>query len=211
MESVRCVHISHAVSGETLGIVCKKHEHQWTTFVTALHYYAARRCGVPVWCMDLLWEYDPWDQAQLPMYVHIKCSISSELPEIADSCDSDGRCDNCWEDCEDLDVGRASILYSFFFWNCRTCGTNVLCDLCKVHFPDGSVCCLYCLVPDRTRIRRGLSGPYEEPEADEDYRARVAAALAGLTEAQQKRWRLVNSTRRCSLFLTEAQQRRWRL
>ena len=85
MESVRCVHISYTVSGETLGIVCKKHEHEWTTFVIALHYYAARRCGVPVWCMDLLWEYDPWDEAQLPMYVHIKCRISSVFPEIAES------------------------------------------------------------------------------------------------------------------------------
>ena len=207
MESFRSVHISYTVSGETLGIVWQKTEHEWTTFVSALHYYAARKIGVPIWCVDLLWEYDPWDEAQLPMNVHIQCRISSVFPEIAESCDSECRCDNCWEDCEDLDETHLS-----YCLNCRDCGTTVLCDLCKVHFPDGSVCCLYCLVPDRTRIREGLPGVYyEEPEADEDYRARVAAALAGLTEAQQKRWRLVNSTRRCSLFRTEAQQRRWRL
>ena len=102
MESFRSVHISHTVSGDTLGIVCKKTEHEWTTFVTALHYYAARKTGVPVWCVDLLWEYDPWDEAQLPMYVHIQCNISSVFPEIAEGADTDGRCDNCWEDCEDL-------------------------------------------------------------------------------------------------------------
>ena len=93
---------------------------------------------------------------------------------------------------EDLDETHLS-----YCLNCHACGTTVLCDLCKVHFPDGSVCCLYCLVPDRTRIREGSPGVYyQEPEADEDYRARVAAALAGLTEAQQKRWRLINSGRR---------------
>ena len=188
MESFRSVHISYTVSGETLGIVWQKPEHEWTTFVSALHYYAARKIGVPIWCVDLLWECDPWDEAQLPMNVHVKCNISSVFPEIAESTASCGRCTCCWEDCEDLDDTHLS-----YCLNCRHCCTTVLCDLCKVHFPDGSVCCLYCLVPDRTRIRRGLSGPYEEPEADEDYRARVAAALAGLTEAQQKRWRLVSS------------------
>ena len=72
MESVRCVHISHAVSGETLGIVWQKPEHEWTTFVSALHYYAARKIGIPIWCVDLLWEYDPWDEAQLPINVHVR-------------------------------------------------------------------------------------------------------------------------------------------
>ena len=201
MESVRCVHISHAVSGETLGIVCKKHEHQWTTFVTALHYYAARRCGVPVWCMDLLWEYDPRDEAQLPMYVHIKCSISSVFPEIAEGADTDGRCYNCWEDCEDLaethPFNDLKTTYELsYLRNCRRCGTTLLCDLCKVQLRDGIMCCLYCLVPPPGyRVwPRGYLGP----ETDEHYHARVAAALAGLTEAQQKRWRLVNSGWRCS-------------
>ena len=64
MESFRSVHISYTVSGETLGIVWQKPEHEWTTFVSALHYYAARKIGVPIWCVDLLWEYDPWDEAR---------------------------------------------------------------------------------------------------------------------------------------------------
>ena len=103
MESFRSVHISYSVSGETLGIVWKKPEHEWTTFVIALHYYAARKIGVMIWCVDLLWEYDPWDEAQLPMNVHVQCSTSSVFPEIAESTLSFGRCCCCWEDCEDLD------------------------------------------------------------------------------------------------------------
>jgi len=46
------------------GLYGKKPEHEWTTFVSALHYYAARKIGVPIWCVDLLWEYDPWDEAR---------------------------------------------------------------------------------------------------------------------------------------------------
>ena len=184
-----------------MGIVCKKSEHEWTTFVTALHYYAARKTGVPVWCVDLLWEYDPWDEAQLPMSLHIQCNISSVFPDIAEGADTDGRCYNCWEDCEDLaetrkfyDLKTACELS--YLRNCRRCGTTLLCDLCKVQLRDGSMCCLYCLVPPPGyRVwPRGYLGP----ETDEHYHARVAAALAGLTEAQQKRWRLVNSGWRCS-------------
>ena len=51
------------------------------------------------------------------------------------------------------------------------------------------MCCLYCLVPPpgyRVWPRGDLG-----PETDEHYHARVAAALAGLTEAQQKRWSLL--------------------
>ena len=142
MESLRSVHISYTVSGETLGIVWQKPEHEWTTFVSALHYYAARKIGVPIWCVDLLWEYDPWDEAQLPMNVHILCRISSVLPETAESTASCGRCSNCWEDCEDLadeipmygsNVTWAMVKYDFgYLKNCSRCGTTKLCDLCRV-------------------------------------------------------------------------------
>ena len=48
-----------------------------------------------------------------------------------------------------------------------------------------------CVVPPRGyALWPGRMGYHAE--ADEDYQARVAAALAGLTEAQQKRWRLVS-------------------
>lgn len=55
MESNRRVHISYRVSGYTLGpdFVWKKPEHEWQTFVRALHYLAARKCDVPVWNVEL--------------------------------------------------------------------------------------------------------------------------------------------------------------
>ena len=206
MESFRFVHISYVVSGETLGIVWKRPEHEWRTFVNALHYFAARRCGVPVWCLELLWEYDPWDEAQLPMNVHVKCNISSVFPEIAESTASCGRCTCCWEDCEDLDEthpwnGSETTWEFSYLRNCGQCGTACLCDLCKVitlqssNFPGAGsvVSCLLCLVTPRG-YRRLLDGGLFA-ETDEDYQVRVAAALklVGLTEAQQKRWRLVAS------------------
>ena len=199
MESFRSVHISYTVSGETLGIVWQKPEHEWTTFVSALHYYAARKIGVPIWCVDLLWEYDPWDEAQLPMYVHLKCSISSAFREIGANTASYGRCDNCWEDCEDLqhdgeywNLTRERRIYKNSRSCCR-CGSCALCDLCKVKLPGGSMCCLCCLMtPPRGYALWPNRNGYHA-EADEDYQARVASALAGLTEAQQKRWRLVTA------------------
>jgi hypothetical protein len=196
MESCRCVQISYTVSGETLGILWQKPEHEWTTFVSALHYYAARKSNVPIWCVDLLWECDPWDEAQLPMNVQVKCNISSVFPEIAESTASYGRCSNCWEDCEDLDgeywnLTREKRIYKNSRSCCR-CGSGVLCDLCKVKFRGGSICCLHCLIPLRGYALWPNRNGYHA-EADEDYQARVASALAGLTEAQQKRWRLVTA------------------
>ena len=198
MESFRFVHISYLVSGETLGIVWKKPEHEWTTFVSALHYYAARKINVPIWCVDLLWECDPWDEEQLPMNVHLKCNIRSEFPEIADSLDPYGRCSNCWEDCEDaydlipIGVSAARMRKYIYSVSCCRCGSSVLCDLCKVKFRDGSICCLYCLTPPRGYALWPNRSGYHA-EADEDYQARVAAALAGLTEAQRKRWNLISA------------------
>jgi hypothetical protein len=201
MESCRCVQMSYTVSGETLGILWQKPEHEWTTFVSALHYYAARKINVPIWCVDLLWECDPWDEAQLPMNVQVKCNISSVFPEIAESTASYGRCCNCWEDCEDLDdltVTDGMRKYNLSKQDyCGRCGTTVLCDLCKVELippcrRGGSICCLWCVVPPRGyALWPGRMGYHAE--AEEDYQARVAAVLAGLTEAQQKRWRLVSA------------------
>ena len=197
MESFRRVHVSYACSGKTLGIVWKKPEHEWTTFVSALHYYAARKINVPIWCVDLLWECDPWDEAQLPMNVHVKCNISSVFPEIAESIASYGRCSNCWEDCEDLDEeyeldenNESTAIDWGYLRNCHKCGTWVLCDLCKVILPGGSPRCLHCLVPLRSHIGLLRGGLIRETDAR--FQARVAAALAGLTEAQRKRWGFVN-------------------
>jgi hypothetical protein len=200
MESFRRVHVSYACSGKTLGIVWKKPEHEWTTFVSALHYYAARKINVPIWCVDLLWECDPWDEAQLPMNVHVKCNIRSVFPEIAESTASGGRCSNCWEDCENLDESTpmygSSVTWGqvdgySYLMNCNKCGTSQLCDLCKVKFRGGSVCCLECLVPPPGYWE--WPGVYHGPEADEDYQIRVEALLARLPEAQQNRWKLLNS------------------
>ena len=188
MESNRRVHISYTVSGETLGIVWKRPEHEWRTFVNALHYFAARRCGVPVWCLELLWEYDPWDESQLPMNVYIQFLISSVF-EITKNTDETKRCCNCWEDCEDTEELFAHVLIEYWrgrrdpreFLNCDTCGPQYLCDLCHVDLPGGGSSCLNCFAP-----------PPERPETDEDYLARVASIVwCGLTDSQMKRLQCV--------------------
>ena len=189
MESFRSVHISYTVSGETLGIVWQKPEHEWTTFVSALHYYAARKIGIPIWCVDLVWKYDPWDEAQLPMEVQIECVISSEF-EIASSTAEHviKRCCNCWEDCDDVEElfdenpsywrGRRDPRE---FMNCDECAPQYLCRLCHVDLPDGGSSCLTC-----------FAGPPERAETDGDYLARVASTvLLGLTDSQMKRWECV--------------------
>ena len=206
MESWRSVHISDKVSGETLAIVWKKPEHEWTTFVSGLHYYVARKIGVPVWCVDLLWEYDPWDEAQLPMNVYLTCNISSALPVRSESTfyEACGRCSCCWEDCEDLDVWNpmsgipketwGDLKYDLsYLKNCNECGTPVLCDLCRVQLRGGSAKCLSCLV--RPRGYSGLLCGGLIAETDKHYQVRVAAAFesGGLTEVQQKRWSIVRS------------------
>ena len=206
MESSRSVHISYKVSGDTLGIVWKKPEHDWTTFVSGLHYYVARKTGVPVWCVDLLWEHDPWDEAHLPMNVHLTCNISSVFPKISNNTESCGRCSCCWEDCEDLDDWNSMSAFSKEQWealkydlsylkNCTECGTPVLCDLCRVQLQGGSASCLYCLV--RPRGYSGLLCGGLIAETDAAYQVRVADAFksAGLSEAQQKRWRIVRPLR----------------
>ena len=143
---------------------------------------------------DLVRGLAKWEEAQLPMNVHLKCNIRSEFPEVADSLASYGRCSNCWEDCEDLDasiltVGMRKLLN---LRSCCRCGSSSLCDLCKVKFRDGGICCLYCLTPPRGYALWPNRNGYHA-EADEDYQARVASALAGLTEAQRKRWNLISA------------------
>jgi hypothetical protein len=191
MESNRRVQISYRVSGETLGpdFAWKKPEHEWKTFVRALHYFAARRCDVPVWCVELLWDFwDPWDETQLPMNVHIQCQINPVF-EIARSTDDTKRCCNCWEDCEDMEERFAHVLNEYWqgkrdpreFLNCDTCAPVQLCDLCHVDLPGGGSSCLECFAP-----------PPERAETDGDYLARVASTVwRGLTDSQMNRWQCV--------------------
>ena len=182
-ESSRHVHISYKVSGKRLGIVWKRPHHEWANFVLALHYYAGRVCGVPAWCVHLLWKQDPWDEAQLPMNIYIECIVSNKFPEIDDDARNalwcidtdDNRCCNCWEGCENLDDLGIDRTY-----NCEMCCPDELCDLCRVRLPGGRYRCLQCLVD--------LVQP---PEDDDAYQARVEDALAFLSKAQQNRWRLV--------------------
>ena len=193
MESNRRVHISYRVSGETLGpdFVWKKPEHEWQTFVRALHYLAARKCDVPVWNVELLWGfYDPWDETQLPMNVHIECQINPVRIEITDDdADDDHRCCNCWEDCEGIDKRFAHVLNEYWkggrdpqeFLNCETCAPSHLCDLCHVDLPGGGSSCLECFAP-YPEIR----------ETDGDYFGRVVSMVwRGLTDSQMNRWQCV--------------------
>ena len=190
MESSRLVHISYKASGRTLGIVWKSPEDEWGTVVAALHYYAARVCGVPVWCVELLWPYDPWNEAQLPTNVSIQCVVRPEF-EIAMSTDAFNRCCNCWEDCEDIEELFAHVLVQYWrerdrrhpreFLHCDSCTPQQLCDLCHVHLPGGGSSCLHCFAPLP-----------EIPETDRDYLARVVSlARRGLTDSQMNRWQCV--------------------
>ena len=197
MESFRRVHVSYACSGKTLGIVWKKPEHEWTTFVSALHYYAARKIGIPIWCVDLLWKYDPWDEAQLPMNVHVKYNIRSVFLEIAESTASGGRCSNCWEDCDDAKDAyerrrKNGVIFSarmrdFYDASCEDCNARFLCDLCRVCLPGGRGTCLECFVPTPLD-RLDLISQSVWVEDAAAYEARVEDALPSLTKAQRSRW-----------------------
>ena len=192
MEANRCVHISH-VSGETLGLVSTRPKHERVTFINALHYFAARRCDVPVWCVELVWEYDPWDEAQWPMKVHVQCVINTAVvmfDGIAKTTPDENRCCNCWEDCEDVEKVFGHVIRGY--WgerdgkdprdlNCDECAPQQLCDLCHVHLPGGGSSCLQCFTPFP-----------EISETDRDYFARVVSfARRGLTDAQMNRWQCV--------------------
>lgn len=176
MEGIRIVHIGYKLSGENLAIVRKESHYEWTTFVSALHYYAARACGIPVWCVHLIWRANPWDEAQLPMNVYIGCVRSWEFPEIGQELSFDGRCMSCLEDCEDAYERRikkglpmfSPILPDAGEENCGNCETTNLCDLCRVLLKDGGCRCLLCFHP---------------PEY----------TLASLSKAQRIRWLCVNS------------------
>ena len=76
MESPRVVHIYNRLSGETLGVVRQRPADEWRTFIGALHYYVGRMRNVPVWCVELLWKYDPWDEAQLPTKMSIQYKLA---------------------------------------------------------------------------------------------------------------------------------------
>ena len=183
MECCRRVHISYLVSGGPLG--CALYvpgDAGWTSFVTALHYYAARVSGVPVWCVQLLWKENPWDEAQLPKNVYIQCVKCNKIPEIhEDSASDDNRCCNCWEDCQDADLweqNRSDTLSRED--NCEECTPCFLCDLCRVRLLGDRSRCLQCLVERVVGL-----------EDDHAYQARVDDALASLQPAQRIRWRCV--------------------
>ena len=180
MRTPRVVNVRMMVSGQTVVWVWQRLEHEWGTFVAALHYYASRKCSVPVWCVRLRWSYDPWNEALLPMSVTIQCDIKQGF--YIDNCtvvDEDRRCCNCWEDCGDTQVLERwlRLLERLPPWqsrmrryrgphevNCDECTPAFLCDLCNVQLPSGGSSCLQCL------------------DADE---------CAQLTQAQQNRWKCV--------------------
>ena len=190
MRTPRVVNVRIPVFGQAW--VCQvvqvwhRPEHEWGTFVAALHYYASRKCGVPVWCVRLRWSYDPWNEALLPMFVTIQCDIKQGF-DIHNSTvlDEDQRCCNCWEDCGDTQVleswlrllerqkyrmRKVQRKYRMRKYrgprevNCDECTPAFLCDLCNVQLPSGGSSCLQCL------------------DADE---------CAQLTQAQQNRWKCV--------------------
>jgi hypothetical protein len=184
MRTPRVVNVRIPVFGQAwVCQVCQvwhRPEHEWGTFVAALHYYASRKCGVPVWCVRLRWSYDPWNEALLPMFVTIQCDIKQGF-DIDNSTvlDEDQRCCNCWEDCGDTQVleswlrllerlpPRQSRMRKYRGpreVNCDECTPAFLCDLCNVQLPSGGSSCLQCL------------------DADE---------CAQLTQAQQNRWKCV--------------------
>ena len=181
MRTPRVVNIRMAVSGQTVVWVLHRPEHQWGTFVGALHYYASRKCGVPVWCVRLRWSHDPWNEALLPMSETIQCDVLMQRFHIDNRTvvDEDKRCCNCWEDCGDtqiLELWRR-LLGKLRPWrfrmrryrgpnevNCDRCAPAFLCDLCNVQLPSGGTSCLQCLEPDE---------------------------CAQLTQAQQNRWKCV--------------------
>ena len=166
------------VSGQTLPLVWQRPEHEWEAFLTALHYFASRKCGVPVWCVRLQGPYDLLDEASLPTHVSMQCAISSVF-DIPDEWHEEKICCNCCEDCGDTLVLERwqRLLMKLPPWlfksrpsrgprevNCDVCAPCFLCDLCNVQLPGGGSSCLQCLDAD---------------------------ACAQLTQAQQNRWKCV--------------------
>ena len=178
MRTPRVVNVRMVVSGQTVVWVWQRPEHEWGTFVGALHYYASRKCGVPVWCVRLQGPYDLLDEASLPTHVSMQCAISSVF-DIPDEWHEEKICCNCCEDCGDTLVLERwqRLLMKLPPWlfksrpsrgprevNCDVCAPCFLCDLCNVQLPGGGSSCLQCLDAD---------------------------ACAQLTQAQQNRWKCV--------------------
>jgi hypothetical protein len=198
MESTRCVSIANKVSGQILGIVRRRPHHEWTTFVIALHYYAARVCDVPVWCVQLFWEDDPWDDSHKRLNMYIQCLVTNNIPEITPNTDlEDGRCCNCWEDCDEAKDAyerrrKNGVIFStrmqdFYDASCEDCNARFLCDLCRVCLPGGRGTCLECFVPTPLD-RLDLISQSVWVEDAAAYEARVEDALPSLTKAQRSRW-----------------------
>ena len=176
--SVRTVQLYYEISGECLGVRFRiPRQWAWGHVVGALHYYAARQCGVPVWCIRLKWPSNPWDLTQLSLNLRITCTVSNDFSHV--DCfsvvyDRDDviRCECCWEDCEDAEeirMSRENI--------CASCLPSFLCDRCRIQMPDGLPYCMWCVVAER-----------DSGEDDGTYDERVDAVLRLLVPLQRMRW-----------------------
>ena len=186
MQITTRVQLLYAVSNNFLG-----HEVRmpswclWEDFLVALHVYAARVLGVPMRCIQLTWDFNPWEQQQLPSKIFASCLVTNVLPpgswafQLRSEQDPfclDSVCGNCLEDCEDIYYCSESKRR----FNCGNCGTSCLCDRCRVHLSDGTSRCLLCLVDEQ-----------RQDEVDAVYQARLDAILDLLDPLQRRRWHSV--------------------
>jgi len=175
--SVRTVQLYYETSGDCLGVRFRiPRQWAWGNVVGALHYYAGRLCGVPIWCIRLRWPSNPWELSELSPNLRIACTVSNDFSHIdwdllfydhvqGDFC----RCSCCWEDCVDAGIHGEN--------NCAECKTSLLCDRCRVHTPDGVRYCLVCVVAGQ-----------DSGEDDRTYGERVDAVLSSLEPLQRRRW-----------------------
>ena len=171
--SVRTAQLYYEISGDCLGVRFRiPRQWAWGNVVGAFHYYAGRLCGVPIWCIRLMWPSNPWELSELSPNLRIACTVSNDFSQIDwDSMfydrDDFCRCSCCWEDCVDTGV----------IGNCVECNTTLLCDRCRVQMPDGVEYCLICVVAEQ-----------DSGEDDRTYGERVDAVLSFLEPLQRRRW-----------------------
>ena len=125
MESNRCVHISY-VSGETLGLVSTRPKHEWVTFINALHYFAARRCDVPVWCVKQFAPVFDSTQDQCCYRVRYWLFKSIVVRSTSSAASWTIRCCKSWEDCEDVEQCSRATYSSMSTGNPERTGMSVI-------------------------------------------------------------------------------------
>ena len=173
--SVRTVQLYYETSGDCLGVRFRiPRQWAWGNVVGALHYYAGRLCGVPIWCIRLRWPSNPWELSELSPNLRIACTVSNDFSHVDCSSlfygsDDVSRCSCCWEDC--VDAPHLGIE------NCVECHTSLLCDRCRIQMPDGLSYCMLCVVAERDFV-----------EDDGAYGERVDAVLSFLEPLQRRRW-----------------------